>query len=158
MDQSAHPSIVSVFKRSLLGLFPTVIGQNRCIGLENLSFSTDNVIQLLHIVLYCFCSLFLHVAVFYKGFYYLDYDGRAVVGCHTFIMGCPRNIWTFGQNTFLQEGQGLTALAASAGGAALLALSLSRSLSLSLSLWETARYKWKHCLKGLFNQKQSKGC
>ena len=53
-------------------------------------------------------------------------------------------------------GQGPTALAVGAGGGCLDILSLIYLFSpLSPSLWDTARYRLKHCLKGPLNPKQS---
>ena len=53
-------------------------------------------------------------------------------------------------------GQGPTALAVGASGACLDIFSLIYLFSpLSPSLWETARYRLKHCLKGPLNPKQS---
>ena len=52
-------------------------------------------------------------------------------------------------------GQGTTALAVGAGGGCLDIFSLIYPLSpLSPSLWETARYRLKHCLIGPLNPKQ----
>ena len=57
-------------------------------------------------------------------------------------------IWIF-------VGQGPTALAVGAGGACLDIFSLVYHFSLlSPSLWETARYRLKHCLKGSLSPKQ----
>ena len=52
-------------------------------------------------------------------------------------------------------GQGPTALAVGAGGGCLDIFTFLCPFSpLSPSLWETTRYRLKHCLKGLLNSKQ----
>ena len=61
------------------------------------------------------------------------------------VPGCP----TFA----IVVGQGPIALAVGAGGGCLDIFTLLYPFSsLSPSLWETARYRLKHCLKGLLNQ------
>ena len=57
----------------------------------------------------------------------------------------------------ISVGQGPTALAVGAGGGCLDIFTLIYPFSpLSPSLWETARYRLKHCLKGPLNQKKKK--
>ena len=57
--------------------------------------------------------------------------------------------------TWIQVGQGPTALAVGAGGGCLDIFSLVYHFSfLSPSLWETARYRLKYCLKGPLSPKQ----
>ena len=57
---------------------------------------------------------------------------------------------------WIRVGQGPTALAVGAGGGCLAIFSLVYHFSfLSPSLWETARYRLKHCLKGPLSPKQS---
>ena len=56
---------------------------------------------------------------------------------------------------WITAGQGPTALAVGAGGGCLDIFTLVYPFSpLSPSLWETARYRLKHCLKGPLNPKQ----
>ena len=62
-----------------------------------------------------------------------------------------RGVLQFG----VKVGQGPTALTVGAGGGCLDIFTLIYHFSpLSPSLWETARYRLKHCLKGPLNPKQ----
>ena len=57
--------------------------------------------------------------------------------------------------TWIQVGQGPTALAVGAGGGCLDIFSLVYHFSfLSPSIWETTRYRLKYCLKGPISPKQ----
>ena len=84
------------------------------------------------------------------------WSGGAMVLFNLPVPGCP-TIWMI-------VWQGPIALTVGAGGGCLDIFTLIYLFSpLSPSLWETARYRLKHCLKGPLNPKQptdhkSKGC
>ena len=74
------------------------------------------------------------------------WSGGAMVLGNLPVPGCPTNLITVGQ--------GPIALAVGAVGVVWTFLLSSILSLLSPSLWETARYRLKHCLKGPLNPKQ----